>query len=387
MTNFDQVLNIDHLGESKYNPETLDAIYGGEVLSFWMAETDFACPPNIKKALQNVVAKDSYTYQYKTPALRKSISDWYLHRHALTIDPDHLLFATGVMTGISAAIHACSSEGDGIIIQPPVYQEFKSTINQLNREVVKNPLIEKSGVYRMDFDDLERQAQDPKNKILLICNPHNPIGRVWTKEELQQVVAICKKTETLLLSDEIHSDIILDEHTFIGATKFQDYSKIIMFGSPGKTFGIPGIAEAFIYTKDKELHQIMKEQITRFHLLKSNSFTNAATEAGYRKDGPWLDEMLQYVSDNIAFIDSFLRENVPNVRFNPPQGTYQIWLDFRQLGLDVHELRDFLKDAGIGLNAGYAYGREGAGFARMNVACPREVIAEAMNRLRLAFIK
>jgi len=297
--NFDQPLQIDHTGESKYNSDTLKAIYGNEVLSFWMAETDFPCPPNISKALKQMTEKGSYTYQYKTESLKNSICAWFKMRHGLKMEVPNLLFTSGVMTGIAAAIDVFSNIGDGIIIQPPVYHEFKSTIVDAKREVVKNSLIENESGYKIDFEDLEKKAADGKNRILLLCSPHNPVGRVWSKDEMLNIVEICKKTDTLLLSDEIHADIILNGNTFFGAIEFTDvYDRIIMFGSPGKTFGIPGISDAFVYTNNEELYEKMNTHIHRHHLLKINAFSNVATEAGYAKDSAWLDEMLQYVQGN-----------------------------------------------------------------------------------------
>jgi len=384
---FNKVHKIDRTGDIKYNPYTLESIFGREVLPFWIAETDFKCPPAILESLNKMTDKASYGYQFKTDELKDCICRWFINRHQLSLDPSNLLFTSSVMAGLAAAIDEFSDEGDGVIIQPPVYQEFKSTIVNLDRKVVKNPLIEVDGKYSIDFDDLEEKATIPANKILLICSPHNPVGRVWTYDEMQQMLDICVKTNTLLLSDEIHADIILGENTFTGVMALGNnaFSNAIMFGSPGKTFGIPGISDSFMYVADESMHARMKAIILRFHLGKNNAFTNAATIAGYTHDGPWLDDFLRYIEGNMSFIQEFLVDKLPEIPFSKPQGTYQVWLDFRKFELDVHALKDLLAEkAGIGLNAGYGYGREGAGFARMNIATQKSMIQEGLERIKMA---
>jgi len=387
---FDKILhsdNSDHKGESRFDSKFLEKVYGGDVLSFWMAETDFPCPPGINEALDKMAGKASYLYQFKTDELRQSICNWFQNRHQLKLDPAYLLFTGSVMNGIAAAIEEFSANESGVIIQPPVYQEFKSTIVGVNRKVIKNSLLEQSGKYTIDFTDLEEKASDPTNSILLICSPHNPVGRVWTREELSKIIDICKNTQTLLLSDEIHSDIILSNNSFTGVMSMGEnaISNSIMIGSPGKTFGIPGISDAFLYIPDETMRLKMNERIHRYHLLKSNAFTNVATIAGYTHDGPWLDAFLKYIENNVEYIHGFLKDHIPQITCSIPEGTYQVWLDFRKLGLDVHALRALLSQkAGIGLNAGYGYGREGAGFARMNIATQRIVLTEGLERLKKA---
>lgn len=387
MNNFDNVLDLNHAGESKFNPDSLTALFGREdVLSFWMAETDFHCPPNIKAALQRLVDRAYFPYQYKTDELLDAITGWFNRRHNLLLEPSRIIFSTGVMTGVVACIEAFTSKGDGVIIQPPVFGDFKQTITNLSREVIKNPLTNEQGKYKMNFDQLRVLAGDGRNKVLLLCSPHNPVGRVWTATEMAEVVQICAQTNTILISDEIHADVIHQGSTFTGALTFSEqWNKILMLGSPGKSFGIPGIADAFISCHDQALLQQVQQVIRSFHMQKSHAFTNAATIAGYGQEDRWMDEFLTYVGDNIRFAHEYLSQEIPKVVLTPPEGTYQLWLDFRDYGLDVTELRRVLAgDAGVGLNPGYGYGREGAGFARMNIACPRSVIRKGLEQLHVA---
>ncbi len=387
-TDFDKKHKIDFSGFVKFNPVYLKGMFGNtDVLPFWVAETDFKTVPEVIEALIKTAKQGMYGYQYKTPDLKKSLTTWFKKRHNLTMNTSGLLFTTSVLTGLAGIIDEFTVAGDGVIIQPPVYSEFQSIIKNLNRQVVNNPLKITDGNYRIDFEYLEEKASAETTRIMILCNPHNPVGRVWTAEELIQVSDICIVNKVLLLSDEIHSDIIYSGHTFNSIMSLEDEhtNASIMLGSPGKTFGIPGISDAFIYAPNNALRETIKSRIMRFRLGKSNAFTNAATQAAWLSGGEWLDGMISYLENTIQYIDEFLNEELPEVAFTRPEGTYQVWLDFRKTGLDEKALKQMLtKKAMLGLNMGRQYGEEGAGFARMNIASPLPVIQQAMEQLRTA---
>jgi cystathionine beta-lyase len=254
--------------------------------------------------------------------------------------------------------------------------------------VITNKLIETDGKYQIDFDDLEEKAAEPANKILILCSPHNPVGKIWSRDELGKILSICIEHHVLLLSDEIHADIIYKGHKFISSISVSESvdDPVMIFGSPGKTFGIPGISDAFIYTNNLALKEKIKARIMRFHLGKSNAFTNAATQAAYAHGSEWLDEMIVYLQSNVDFIYEYLKSELPEVVFNRPEGTYQVWLDFRNTGLDTKTIGQILATkALVGLNIGHMYGREGAGFARMNIATQRSTVEKGMERIKTAF--
>ena len=274
-----------------------------------------------------------------------------------------------------------------LIEEEKPWGKFKSIIKNLNRQVINNPLKITDGKYRIDFEDLEKKASSGTNRIMILCNPHNPVGRVWTTEELRQVSDICIVNNVLLLSDEIHADIIFSGHTFNSIMSLEeDYTNAsIMLGSPGKTFGIPGIADAFIYAPNNALRETIKSRIMRFRLGKSNAFTNAAAQAAWLSGGEWLDDMINYLENTIHYIEIFIKEELPDITLTIPEGTYQIWLDFRKLRLDEKELKYLLtKKAMLGINMGRQYGSEGSGFARMNIASPLSMIQQAMEQLKTA---
>ena len=388
IVDFNKKNKIDFSGFVKFNPFYLKSMFSNtDVSPFWVAETDFLAPPGVSEALKKIANQGIYGYQYKTPDLKLSLTGWFKIRHNLTLETSGLLFTTSVLTGLAAIIDECSVAGDGVIIQPPVYSEFKSIIKNLNRQVINNPLKITDGKYRIDFEDLEKKASSGTNRIMILCNPHNPVGRVWTTEELRQVSDICIVNNVLLLSDEIHADIIFSGHTFNSIMSLEeDYTNAsIMLGSPGKTFGIPGIADAFIYAPNNALRETITSRIMRFRLGKSNAFTNAAAQAAWLSGGEWLDDMINYLENTIHYIEIFIKEELPDITLTIPEGTYQIWLDFRKLRLDEKELKYLLtKKAMLGINMGRQYGSEGSGFARMNIASPLSMIQQAMEQLKTA---
>jgi cystathionine beta-lyase len=288
------------------------------------------------------------------------------------------------LNAISILINQHSNEGDGVILQSPVFFEFRMVVKSNNRKIIKNPLKLIEGQYLMDFEDLKSKAADPNSKILILCNPHNPVGRVWTEPELDQVAAICEQHDVFVIADEIHGDFAFTPHRYIpyltvSESAAQHAAACI---SPGKTFNIAGMVDAITIMPNETHRHKFHEVAHRYQINKVNVFTSVAIEAAYRGGADWLDALLVYLQGNVELIRGFLEENASTVSLIEPEGTFLVWLDFRELGLDVKALGKFLaEEAKIALSPGYWFGREGAGFARMTIGCPRSTIKRSLDNL------
>ncbi len=383
--------DIDRSTFVRYNKDYLNNNFGiPDIAPFWVADSDFIVMPELVKALKKTAKRGLYPYELKTPAIKQPLIDWYKKRHKVEIKMEGLLFTTSVNTGLAAAIDELTTKGDGIIIQPPVYQAFKSIIKNIGRKVVNNRLSLKNGVYKIDFTDLENKASEKNNTAMLLCSPHNPVGRVWTKKELEKIADICIANDVLMLTDEIHADIIYSNSTFIGMTEVykEKSDNIIMFGSAGKSFGIPGLVDSFIYSPNPILKKAMQERIMRFHLGKSNAFGNTALKTVYKYGYKWLDTKTAYLAKTVNTIDEYLKKNIPSVTLVKPEGTYQVWLDFNKVTKNDKELKSLLYEkAKIGITLGTEYGIGGKGYARMNIASPRPMIMEALKRVESVLAK
>jgi cystathionine beta-lyase len=383
---FDDYPVADRDNFVRYNPIFLKTIFGrNDILPFWVADTDFPVMPALSEALQERAEVGLFGYETKSPALKKSLSHWYESRYAIRIHPKKLLFMPSVNSSIATIIDEFSIPGEGVIIQPPVYQVFKGIIDSLEREVINNPLVLRDNRYEIDFDDLKKKAQSPSAKILILCSPHNPVGRVWQEKELNRIAQICTENDILLITDEIHGDIVFSPNKYIGMLNvYKEVSdNIIMVSSAGKSFGMPGLIDSFISTPNSQYFERLKKRIERFHLDKSNAFANTAWQVVYEQGHEWLEQMTTYLKANVDYIAGFLKNNITEVNLPMPEGTYQIWLDFRELGLSNEELAIFLaKESGIALNQGHTYGPGGDGFMRMNIASPRNMIIQAMEQLK-----
>jgi cystathionine beta-lyase len=389
--NFDDYPSIDRSNFVRYNPVFLKAIFGStEVLPFWVADTDFKVLDKLSEALEARASLGLFGYETKSPKLKQALCDWYSSRYEIKLHPKKLLFMPTVNASIAAIVDEFSKIGDGVIIQPPVYQAFKGIIESQDREVVNNPLLKTGNHYQIDFDDLLAKAKNPANKIMILCSPHNPISRVWTEPELTKISQICSENNVMLIADEIHGDIVYPPHKYIGALNlYSGFSKnIIMVSSAGKTFGMPGLVDSFIYTPNAEYYKAIKSRIERFHLDKSNAFANTAWQIVYEHGNEWLDQMLAYIKGNVDYITEFLDQELPEIKLSEVSGTYQIWLDFRSLKMSNEELTIFLAtEVGIALNQGFTYGPGGNGFMRMNIASPKSMIVKAMEQLKSAVMK
>ncbi len=382
---FDHVIDRNEYPTLKWNKLLLIEHFGSEdVLPLWVADMDFLTPPVVIDSLLKRAKHGIFGYEYKKDGYIDAFINWYAKRHQWLIDQTHIEFCPSVLNAIAVLINLHSEKGDGIIIQPPVFFEFRMVIRSNDRRIIKNPLRLDNGKYQMDFGDLEEKVANPKNKMMIICNPHNPIGRVWTREELARAGEICRRHNVLIVSDEIHGDIVYGSNRYTPFVSISDELAQVSFAclSPAKTFNIAGMIDAVAVIPNEEYRQRFHDFAHRFQINKTNVFASAAFETAYSEGSKWLDDLLVYLQSNIDFLKSYLDENLPQVKLVEPEGSYLVWLDFRELGLEAKELERFLaQKARLALNSGYWFGREGAGYARMNIACPQSTLYEAMSRL------
>jgi cystathionine beta-lyase len=384
---FDSFKDSDRTNFVRHNPRFLKSFFGkADLLPFWVADTDFEVLPALTQALVERAEKGLFAYETKTPNQKNAVSNWYKTQYDVNIHPKSLLFTPSVNTSIALILEEFTEPDAGIIIQPPVYQAFASTIDGLDRKVINNPLIFDRNNYQIDFEDLKSKMQRTEAKILLLCSPHNPVGRVWRSDELKKIAQLCIENDILLISDEIHGDVVFSPNYYLSMLKvYEEYGKnMIMISSPGKSFGIPGLIDSFISSPNKVYIKRLHERIEKYHLGKGNAFSNTALEAVYTHGADYLEQMTQYIEGNVKYIIDALDE-ISGVGIIVPEGTYQVWLDFREMNLSDEELADFLvNSAGLAMNQGFTYGEGGSGFARMNIACPRTIIENAMAQLKQA---
>jgi cystathionine beta-lyase len=382
---FDQTIDRSTTNTVKYD---LRKTYFGkaDVIPLWVADMDFASPECIRKAVAERAKHEIYGYTLKGDEYFNSIQNWLKKNHNWKIAKENISFSPGVVPGLVLSILALTKPGDKIIIQTPVYFPFFISIEGNEREMVINPLKENDGYYEMDFEDLKSKI-DSQTKMILLSSPHNPVGRVWKKEELEELVDICVQNEILILSDEIHADLVFAPHKHIPIATVSEKAKqqTLTFMAPSKTFNIAGLSTSFVIIENENLLKKYNRALDSFHLFQGNLFGNVATEAAYNNGEEWLEQMLEYTEENIDFVSTFFKKNMPQIQFLKPEGTYLLWIDFRALKMNDKDLKEFLvHKAGIGLNSGNIFGENGSGFMRMNVACPRALLEKALNQLKVA---
>lgn len=386
--NFDTV--IDRRGTSSMKYEGLDAVFGRhDVSPLWIADLDFAVCPDIVKTLRQRLDHPILGYFACPDSYWNAVMSWLERRHGLKTEREQLAFIPGVVKGIGYAVNFFSRPGDRIVIQPPVYHPFRMVIEGNGRQVVENPLVFDGDNYTMDLDGLEEVISREKPTMMILCNPHNPIGIQWSAETLARVAAICRSHGVTVVSDEIHGDLVLYGKPHIPFVDVSDDARAVgvTLGAPSKTFNIPGLVSSWVLVKDPELRRDF------FHWLEVNEFSAPmmisalGAEVAYTHGEQWLDEMVGYVEDNIDFAVNFVDRHIPGVRIIRPQASFLLWVDFRGLGLSQNELMDLLLDkAHIALNDGTMFGAQGLGFARLNVGTPRSVLATALEQIREAVV-
>lgn len=367
------------------DPEVLSRHFGAhDPLPLWVAEPYFDLAAPILDALSTRADLGWYGYESRPGEVIASFWDWMDARHRWTGEGLTTSVSPSIGTSIGVLIDLLTEPGDGIILQPPVFTDFKPLITSAGRRVVKNPIVLSDEGYRMDLDDLDARAADPTTRLMILCNPHNPVGRVWARTELADVAAICAHHDVTVLADEIHCDLMLGQSSFVPFATAASGSDVRWAATHGpiKTFGLAGLCDTLLVTDDTDITEGFRSVSSRHHLTRNNVFGVAAFEAGYRYGGPWLDGFLDEVARNVGVLRAGLGDTVALVE---PEGTYLAWLDFRNVGVDVGELPRWLgREVGVAMSPGHWFGREGAGFARMSIGVPTPVVEEAVDRIRRA---
>lgn len=356
-----------------------------DVLPMWVADMDFTSPPEVVEALRRRVDHGVYGYTVMTDSYREALKNWLAQRHQWTADPDWICHAPGVVPALAMLIEAYTQPGDRVLIQPPVYFPFERVIRQNGREVVYNPLVERDGRYEMDFDDLDRKL-DGTVRLMILCSPHNPVGRVWTEEELRRLGQLCLERGVFVIADEIHGDLVYPGHRhrpFASLdARFAENSATCV--APSKTFNLAGLNTAMVLIPDTHRRRLYQQVMGRWSVGSLNPFGAVAAEAAYRHGGAWLDALLKYLEGNLAEMRQRLAE-LTGIRMVEPEGTYLVWLDCRSLGLPDQALDDFfLRKAKVAFNEGRIFGPGGEGFMRANIGMPRALLKEALERIASA---
>ncbi|WP_312353454.1 MalY/PatB family protein [Aminipila sp.] len=383
--NFDEIVDRSNNFSAKYE-EKKKKFGTDDLLPLWIADMDFKTAQPIIDALEERARQGIFGYTYRPESYYEAICSWQEKRNNRLIDKSMISFSPGVVPSMSVLVRELTESSDCVLIQTPVYSEFYDVVENWGRKVIENPLAENEGKYTIDFEDLERKlAMDPK--LFIFCNPHNPVGRVWNREELKKVVELCIKYHVIMISDEIHSDLILWGNQFIpsvhacpGAEK-----QIITCLAASKTFNLAGLQASIAVFPNKELKEKFDYVWKGMDILRNNCFSLVATEAAYKYGEEWLSQLIPYLEENMLFIDSYLRENLPQIKFSIPESTYLGWMDCRALNMKQDELNDFIiKKAKLGLNSGNSFARSLEGLMRINAACPRSLLKQALEQLKNA---
>lgn len=351
-----------------------------------VADMDFKAPPAVLAALQKRLEHGVFGYEAVPDGLMPSLTKWLAARHGWQVEEDHILRAPNVLNALAIAATLFSDEGDGVIVQPPVFFDFFDILHENKRLVVPNPLILDDGCYRMDFEDLEQKASNPRTRMIFLCNPHNPVGRVWTRQELTMLGDICARHSVMVVSDEIHADIVFTghQHTPFASLGLVYANNSITCLSPAKSFNIASCCSAFTVIADDDKRKAFQAENSRLTVNKNNAFASVAMEAAYSEGASWLEQVLIYLEMNVALVEERVAD-LAGVNLVRPEGTFLLWLDFRQLNLPTDVLNTFLRDrAKWAVTRGHAFGVEGSGFARLNIGCTRARLDEGLKRLSMA---
>ena len=353
------------------------------VLPMWVADMDFRTASAITDALRRRVEHGIFGYTRVPDSYYETVSSWFLRRHGWAIDRDWIVYTSGVVPAISAVIKALTVPGDKVLVQTPVYNCFFSSIRNNGCEMVSSPLVFADNTYTIDYEDLERKAADPKVKVMLLCNPHNPGGRVWKREELAHIGEICIRRGITVVSDEIHCELVFPEHRYTPfASISEDFLRhSVTCISPSKAFNIAGLQIANIVCADADRRARIDRAINDNEVCDVNPFGVIATQAAYNEGEEWLDQLIDYLHANYLYMRDFCREHLPEFPITVLEGTYLVWMDCRKLGMSSEELeRRLVSEARLWLNAGTMYGADGEGFMRWNIACPRNTLTEGLKR-------
>ena len=385
---FDREIGRAGTASAKWDPAVLREKFGADdMLSYWVADMDFEVAPAIREAV--VGRAEHAIYGYTTSdGLPEALCSWLSRRHGWDADPSWVVTTPGVVCALHAAVQAFTMPGDSVIIQRPVYYPFSAAVERNGRHVSCNALVQGPNGYEMDFEDLERRCADPRATMLVLCSPHNPVGRVWTDEELRRLMGICLANDVLVVADEIHNDLVMPGYTHHVLASLDDAyaDHVVTCVAPSKTFNLAGMQLSGVLVPNDGLRRRLLGVLERLAVGSSpNPLARAAALAAWDKGEPWLDELLVYLRDNVEYLQERCARDLSGVRFFEHQGTYLVWMDFRQYGLSDAQLHELLwRRARVAMDGGSWFGPEGKGFMRMNVACPRSLLGRGVDRMARA---
>lgn len=377
---FDEIISRRNSNSYKW-----DAVMEEGVLPMWVADMDFRTAPAVVEVLRKRMDHGIFGYTKVPPVYYDAIINWFTRRHGWQIDRDWIIYTSGVVPALSAIIKALTVPGDRVLVQTPVYNCFFSSIRNNGCEIVANPLVYTNGTYRINFDDLARKATDPKVKLLLLCNPHNPVGRVWTRAELMCIGEICLRNDVLVVADEIHCELVYSGHTYIPFASISDdfRNRSVTCTSPSKAFNLAGLQIANIFAADESVRVKIDKAINLNEVCDVNPFGVEALVAAYNDGEEWLEELKCYLSDNYLYMRTFFNKYLPQFPVVKLEGTYLVWVDCSVLNRSSKEIAEILlKAEKLWINEGSMYGEAGEGFIRINIACPRQILIDGLNRLK-----
>ncbi|TVY08462.1 MalY/PatB family protein [Paenibacillus cremeus] len=379
--NFDREINRRNTNSYKWDQS--EKLFGSsDIVPLWVADMDFEGPPAVKAALEKRASLGVYGYTIKSEDYYKAITSWFQRRHHWTIQPEWISDSPGIVTSLSLAVDLFSEPGSQVILQSPVYYPFYDVIKDNGRVVAKNPLLLQNGRYEMDYAHLEELMQGGA-KLLLLCNPHNPGGRVWTREDLERLGELILKHGVTVISDEIHCDMTFEGHPY---TPFASLSKeianlTVTLLAPSKTFNMPSLHASFAVSSNPEFKRTFDKRLKTLSLHMTNFFVPCAVEAAFNEGDAWLDELIPYIYGNMEYASNYLSEHLPEVKPMRPEGTYLLWIDCRGLGLDVKQLKALMfEQAKVAFSEGSVFGTEAQGYLRINLACTRRTLQDALEK-------
>lgn len=382
---FDTIVDRYNTGSVKYDTAERSGM-PADVMPMWVADMDFRAPDEIVSRMRQLCDFGVYGYTMVTDSYFDAVRNWFSSRFDWEVERKWLVTTPGVVFALSAAVKAFTEPGEGVLIQRPVYYPFTEVVENNGRVVVNSSLRYDKGSYAIDYEDLEAKLARDDVKLMLICSPHNPVGRVWTRDELSKVCRLCLKYNVKMVSDEIHADFVFAnrEHVPLASLSEQVRENCVVCTAPSKSFNLAGLQISNIFIPNRDMRHAFRRELEKTGLFGVNMVGLCACQAAYESGGEWLDQLKEYLEGNIQFLKSFVNEHMPRIKVVDTEGTYLVWMDLQELNLV--DQKDFIVNkAGLWLDTGSMFGDEGRGFERINVACPRAVLEEALNRLKRAY--
>lgn len=383
-TDFDKVINRKGTHSLKYDFATVRG-KKADILPLWVADMDFQAPKAVRERLFEIVEHGIFGYSDTLEDYFRAVKSWYKRRFDWEIESDWIIKTPGIVFALAMAVKAYTEPGESVLMLQPVYYPFREVIEDNGRKLIGSPLKLEDGHYTIDFEDMEKKIRENAVKLLLFCSPHNPVGRVWKREELEKVAALCLKYHVTLVSDEIHSDIVYKghKHQMMASISEEIADITVTCTAPSKTFNVAGLQLSNIIISNPKLREKFKHEVMQAGYSQPNLMGMEACQAAYENGEEWLEELLVYLQGNVDFVRDYLKQEIPKIRLIEPEGTYLLWLDCRELGVSVEELEHLVVDkANLWLDPGFIFGAVGEGFERINIACPRQTLRQAMDQFR-----